>query len=37
MLKLYHGGTSVCSIKATLALAEKALEWTSQLARNLRG
>jgi hypothetical protein len=31
MLKLYHGGTSVCSVKARLALAEKGLEWTSQL------
>jgi glutathione S-transferase len=36
MLKLYHGRTSVCSVKARLALAEKGLEWTSQLL-TLRG
>jgi len=31
MLKLYHGRTSVCSVKARLALAEKGVEWESQL------
>ena len=36
MLKLYHGRTSVCSIKARLALAEKGLSWDSQLL-TLRG
>lgn len=29
MLELYHGGTSVCSVKVRLALAEKGLEWKS--------
>jgi glutathione S-transferase len=33
MLKLYHGRTSVCSIKARLALAEKGVTWDSQLRR----
>ena len=27
MLELYHGGTSVCSVKVRLAMAEKELEW----------
>ena len=31
MLKLYHGRTSVCSVKARLALAEKGMEFESQL------
>ncbi|MDA4848655.1 glutathione S-transferase family protein [Hoeflea poritis] len=29
MLKLYHNGNSVCSIKARIVLAEKQLEWES--------
>jgi hypothetical protein len=29
MLTLYHGRTSVCSLKARLALAEKALNFDS--------
>lgn len=29
MLELYHGGTSVCSVKVRLVLAEKGLEWKS--------
>jgi glutathione S-transferase len=29
MLGLYHGGTSVCSVKVRLALAEKGLDWRS--------
>jgi glutathione S-transferase len=36
MLTLYHGRTSVCSIKARLALAEKGVEFASQLL-TLRG
>ncbi len=36
MLKLYHGRTSVCAIKARIALAEKNLEWDGQLL-TLRG
>jgi glutathione S-transferase len=36
MLKLYHGRTSVCSVKARLALAEKGVEFDSQLL-TLRG
>jgi glutathione S-transferase len=36
MLKLYHGRTSVCSLKARLALAEKGVDWESQLL-TLRG
>jgi glutathione S-transferase len=31
MLKLYHGRTSVCSVKARLALVEKGLSFESQL------
>ena len=31
MLKLYHGRTSVCSVKARLALAEKEVAFDSQL------
>jgi glutathione S-transferase len=31
MLKLYHGRTSVCSIKARLAFAEKGVDFDSQL------
>lgn len=29
MLELYHGGTSVCSVKVRLVLAEKELAWES--------
>ncbi|GEM_PF-6314087 len=29
MLELYHGGTSVCSVKVRLVLAEKGLDWQS--------
>jgi glutathione S-transferase len=36
MLTLYHGRTSVCSIKARLALAEKGMRFDSQLI-TLRG
>jgi glutathione S-transferase len=36
MLTLYHGGTSVCSIKARLALAEKAVSFDSRF-MTLRG
>jgi glutathione S-transferase len=31
MLKLYHGRTSVCSVKARLVLAEKGVDFDSQL------
>lgn len=31
MLTLYHADTSVCSVKARIALAEKELEWESAL------
>ena len=31
MLKLYHGRTSVCSVKVRLALAEKGVDFDSQL------
>lgn len=37
MLILYHGDTSVCSIKVRLALAEKELAWTSRLIDLQRG
>jgi glutathione S-transferase len=36
MLTLYHGRTSVCSVKARLALAEKGVAWDSKL-MTLRG
>jgi glutathione S-transferase len=36
MLTLYHGRTSVCSVKARLALAEKGVVWDSKLL-TLRG
>ena len=36
MLTLYHGRTSVCSIKARLALAEKGVAFESRL-MTLRG
>jgi glutathione S-transferase len=36
MLELYHGRTSVCSVKARLALAEKGVEFESRLL-TLRG
>lgn len=31
MLKLYHGRTSVCSVKARLALAEKGVDFDSHV------
>lgn len=31
MLKLYHGDTSVCSVKVRIGLAEKQLEWDGKL------
>lgn len=31
MLTLYHGGTSVCSVKVRLGLEEKGLQWESAL------
>lgn len=37
MLYLYHGTTSVCSIKVRLALAEKALSWTGEVLDLQRG
>lgn len=37
MLFLYHGSTSVCSIKVRVALAEKALEWDGELLDLMRG
>ncbi|MDB5594048.1 MAG: glutathione S-transferase 2 [Hyphomicrobiales bacterium] len=37
MLVLYHGDTSVCSVKVRLALAEKELAWTSRLIDLQRG
>jgi glutathione S-transferase len=37
MLHLYHGTTSVCSIKARLALAEKALAWEGEVLNLQRG
>ena len=37
MLKLYHGYLSVCAQKARLALAEKGLEWKSQIVNLQRG
>lgn len=37
MLKLYHGTTSVCAIKVRLVLAEKGLEWDSELLNLQRG
>ena len=36
MVRLYHGRTSVCSVKARLALAEKGIDWEGQLL-TLRG
>ena len=36
MLTLYHGRTSVCSVKARLALAEKGVDFDSKLL-TLRG
>ena len=36
MVTLYHGRTSVCSIKARLALAEKGVDWDGKLL-TLRG
>jgi glutathione S-transferase len=36
MLTLYHGRTSVCSIKVRLALAEKGVSFDSRL-MTLRG
>lgn len=37
MLYLYHGSTSVCSIKARLALAEKGLAWDGEILNLQRG
>lgn len=37
MLYLYHGSTSVCSIKARLTLAEKGLAWTGETLDLQRG
>ena len=37
MLKLYHGTTSVCAVKVRLVLAEKRLEWESELLNLQRG
>ena len=37
MLLLYHGSTSVCSIKVRVALAEKRLEWSGELLDLMRG
>ena len=37
MLKLYHGRTSVCSVKARLTLAEKGQSFESRLVKNIRG
>jgi glutathione S-transferase len=34
---LYHGSTSVCSIKARVTLAEKGLEWEGELLDLMRG
>jgi glutathione S-transferase len=37
MLYLYHGSTSVCSIKVRLALAEKELDWEGEVLNLQRG
>jgi len=37
VLFLYHGSTSVCSIKVRAALAEKGLEWSGELLDLMRG
>lgn len=37
MLTLYHGDTSVCSVKVRLGLAEKGLNWNSELLSLLKG
>jgi glutathione S-transferase len=37
MLYLYHGSTSVCSIKVRLALAEKELDWQGEVLNLQRG
>lgn len=37
MLKLYHGTTSVCAVKVRLILAEKQLDWESELLNLQRG
>jgi glutathione S-transferase len=37
MLYLYHGSTSVCSIKVRLALAEKGLDWEGEVLNLQRG
>jgi glutathione S-transferase len=37
MLVLYHGSTSVCSIKVRVVLAEKALNWDDELLDLMRG
>lgn len=37
MLRLYHSSTSVCAIKVRLVLAEKGLDWESELLSLQRG
>lgn len=37
MLVLYHGSTSVCSVKVRVTLAEKGLEWAGELLDLMRG
>jgi glutathione S-transferase len=37
LIRLYHATTSVCAIKARLALAEKNLAWESELLDLRRG
>jgi glutathione S-transferase len=37
LLHLYHGSTSVCSIKVRVTLAEKELEWDNELLDLMRG
>jgi glutathione S-transferase len=37
VLVLHHGSTSVCSIKVRIALAEKGLDWQSELLDLMRG
>ena len=37
MLELYHHGSSACSAKVRLALAEKQLQWTSRYVDILAG
>jgi glutathione S-transferase len=37
LLRLYHGSTSVCSIKVRVTLAEKALDWEGECLDLMRG